>query len=129
MTFVQIGAGAEGADDQVVDVHAHQEGEVAVVDGRGAVMQQDGSGVGPLVAQDVDLGEGQGIHLGRGVTETRDLGQVEALVPDGALGIDGRVETGDRADDVLHVVAGIGIGQDRQIGSDGVSGCLWMAAK
>ena len=120
LTFVLIGAGAEGIDDQTVDVHAEHEGEVAVDDGSGAVVQENRSGVGALVAQHVDLGLGQGIQLGRGVAQSRDLGEVEALVPDGALGIDGRVEAGDRADDVLHVVAGIGVGHDRQIGSDGV---------
>jgi hypothetical protein len=50
--------------------------------------------------------------------QSRDLGQQQALVPDGALGIDGRVEAGSRADDVLYVVAGIGVGQNRQIDSD-----------
>ncbi len=80
------------------------------IDGGRAVMQQNRSGVGALVAQHVDLGLGQSIQLGRGVTESRDLGQVEALVPDGALGIDGGVEAGDRTDDVLHVSSGTGIG-------------------
>jgi hypothetical protein len=37
-------------------------------------MQQDGSDVGSLVAQDVDLGEGQGIHLRRGVAQGSNLG-------------------------------------------------------
>jgi hypothetical protein len=54
-------------------------------------VQENRSVVGALVAQHIDLGCGQGIQLGRGVTQTRDLGQVEALVPDGALGIDGRI--------------------------------------
>jgi len=91
LTFVLIGACTNGVDDESVDVHAEHECKVAVDDGRGAVVQQDRSGVGALVAQHVDLGCGQGVQLGRGVTETRNLGQVEALVPDGALGIDGRV--------------------------------------
>ena len=80
------------------------------------------SDVGALVAQNVDLGLGECIQLGRGVVEIRDLGELEALVPDGALGIDGRVETGDRADNVLHVVAGIGVGHDSQIGGDMLPG-------
>ena len=97
LTFVLIGAGADGVNDQAVDVHAQHESEVAVDDGGGAVVQENRSGVGALVAQDIDLGLGQGIQLGRGVTQTRDY--------------------------VLHVVAGIGVGQDRQIGSDDA---FWM---
>ena len=120
LSFVLIGAGADGVDDQTVNVHAQHEGEVAVDDGGSAVVQEDRSGVGALVAQHVDLGLGECIQLGRGVAQSRDLGQVEALVPDGALGIDSGVEAGDRADDALHVVAGIGVGHDGQIGSDGV---------
>ena len=118
LSFVQIGALTDGIDDQTVDVHAEQEREVAVVNGGRTIVQENRSNVGALRAQHVELGEGQGIHLRRGVDQAWDLGNVEALVPDGALGIDGRVEAGDEVGDVLHVVAGVTVGQNAEISHD-----------
>ena len=79
---------ADEAD--AIGQHAHaagtdQVGVVAGVGRRGHVMQQDRRIADAIVAQDIDLGLGQSIHLADRVDQLRDLADVDRLVGQATL--------------------------------------------